>query len=898
MAAYIRSKITNSDFTDVTIEAKDSNAKVRQDGTFKLPVASGINAETPVGSIRYNDVLQKIQFKTDTGWKVIDAITDGLATEQYVNNAINNLAPVARSGNFDDLYNKPNTLAGYGIIDDVASKYYVNEAISSLLGGAPTFLDTLNEIANAINNDPDFSNNVVTQLSNKLNLSGGTLTGPLYLSGPPGAANQAATKAYVDSVTSGIVIYNTDDLPEGSTNLYYTNARATAAAKNAISAGTGVSYNSGTGVVSIGQNVSTSSNVTFNTVTANEFNIEATGDYTVTSATNIVLDAGMEVLVRSPLTLASYTTTQLDDLLVQNGTIAFDSVTGTLKIYTSLGWTEVVGGGGFSGDYNDLINKPVLFSGSYNDLTNKPTIPTNTNQLINGAGFITSSSLTWSNITGKPVFATVATSGSYTDLTNKPDLTTKLNLSGGAMTGALILNGAPIIPNQAATKQYVDDNIPYSILDLGIEDGTDGQVLTTDGAGNFTFKTVSGTGGGGASTWSDISFEGGGFTDPPAEYSDEEVILDGGLLDVDYNSIINPPNIPTALSQLTNDVGFLTSETDSQTLSLVGNQLSISNGNTITLPSTVADYNDLANLPDLSVYQLASSAFSGNYNDLTNTPAIPSKVSDLTNDSGFLTGVTWTQVSGKPTIPSKVSDLTNDVGYMSSVDWSDIISKPSFATVATSGSYNDLSNKPTIPTDVGDLTDTGSLLSGTASILVSTNATGDEGGEVQLAKPPNATLNGGIVFDAYQNRLRIFENGGDYRGIHIDLTKAPAGVAGELMWKKTAFVNAGTFVTMDNLKVSVTTSGARGLSIGAVSTNFTANVSGWFGYTGGGGGASAYNVAYTTTASGSAFGWSFGTEGDTAQYNILDRTNSRMYRVTMMIGGGYINNFICIERLI
>lgn len=29
----------------------------------------------------------------------------------------------------------------------------------------------------------------------------------------------------------------------------------------------------------------------------------------------------------------------------------------------------------FSGDYEDLTNKPTLFSGNYNDLTNKPTIP-------------------------------------------------------------------------------------------------------------------------------------------------------------------------------------------------------------------------------------------------------------------------------------------------------------------------------------------------------------------------------------------------------------------------------------------------------------------------------------------------------------------------------------------
>ena len=44
-------------------------------------------------------------------------------------------------------------------------------------------------------------------------------------------------------------------------------------------------------------------------------------------------------------------------------------------------WNAGTGGGddGFSGDYNDLVNKP--------------TIPTNNNQLTNGAGYITSSSL-------------------------------------------------------------------------------------------------------------------------------------------------------------------------------------------------------------------------------------------------------------------------------------------------------------------------------------------------------------------------------------------------------------------------------------------------------------------------------------------------------------------------
>jgi hypothetical protein len=187
----------------------------------------------------------------------------------------------------------------------------------------------------------------------------------------------------------------------------------------------------------------------------------------------------------------------------------------------------------------------------------------------------------------------------------------------------------------------------------------------------------------------------------------------------------------------------------------------------------------------------------------------------------------------------------------------------------------------------------------TTSPLQIGTGSGDEGGEILLAKSQtnNSLTGSGITIDSYRDRLRIFEQGGNARGVHIDLSKTPTGVSGELIWKTSGFVNAGTFVTLDNLKVSVTTSGNRGLSVGAVSTNFIANVSGWFGYTGGGGGASANTVTYTTTASSSAFGWGFGAEGDGSNYIINDRTNNRVYRVTLMIGASYNNNFISIERL-
>ena len=47
----------------------------------------------------------------------------------------------------------------------------------------------------------------------------------------------------------------------------------------------------------------------------------------------------------------------------------------------------------FSGSYADLTNKPTLFDGAYSSLSGTPTIPSNTNQLTNGAGFITTADL-------------------------------------------------------------------------------------------------------------------------------------------------------------------------------------------------------------------------------------------------------------------------------------------------------------------------------------------------------------------------------------------------------------------------------------------------------------------------------------------------------------------------
>jgi hypothetical protein len=64
-----------------------------------------------------------------------------------------------------------------------------------------------------------------------------------------------------------------------------------------------------------------------------------------------------------------------------------------------------------------------------------------------------------------------------------------------------------------------------------------------------------------------------------------------------------------------------------------------------------------------------------------------------------------------------------------------------------------------------------------------TNSVGDEGGEILLAKPStNTTLVGtGITIDAFQNKIRFFEQGGSARGAYIDLTECVGGAGTNLL---------------------------------------------------------------------------------------------------------------------
>lgn len=125
----------------------------------------------------------------------------------------------------------------------------------------------------------------------------------------------------------------------------------------------------------------------------------------------------------------------------------------------------------------------------------------------------------------------------------------------------------------------------------------------------------------------------------------------------------------------------------------------IKNKPTLATVATTGAYSDLTGTPSL-----ATVATSGSYNDLSNKPTIPTvNNATLTIQKNGSTVKTFTanassNVTANITVPTKTSDLSNDSNFVAS---------SALSTVATSGSYADLTNKPTIPTITMTSTDPG-----------------------------------------------------------------------------------------------------------------------------------------------------------------------------------------------
>ena len=94
--------------------------------------------------------------------------------------------------------------------------------------------------------------------------------------------------------------------------------------------------------------------------------------------------------------------------------------------------------------------------------------------------------------------------------------------------------------------------------------------------------------------------------------------------------------------------------------------------------------------------------------------------------------------------------------------------------------HSSLTSSGSFSTRLSGLENVTSSVSG--NTLISTNASGNEGGEIQLAKSPNSTLSGSnVVIDQYVDRIRIFESGGSSRGAYLNVVSQSSGVGSEIL---------------------------------------------------------------------------------------------------------------------
>ena len=200
----------------------------------------------------------------------------------------------------------------------------------------------------------------------------------------------------------------------------------------------------------------------------------------------------------------------------------------------------------------------------------------------------------------------------------------------------------------------------------------------------------------------------------------------------DVNALPDTTVIPTKTSDLTNDSGFLTSAPVSSVNGETGAVVLDASDvkalpNTTTYVSTVdgssgavttnAVKTTAQSLSDAQKTQArtnigaGTSSFSGNYGDLSNKPTIPSKTSDLTNDSGFInaSGAPVQSVDGdKGTVTTNAVKVVAQT--LTEVQKGIARTNIGAGTSSFSGDYGDLSNKPTIPTKTSDLTNDSGFL--------------------------------------------------------------------------------------------------------------------------------------------------------------------------------------------
>lgn len=247
------------------------------------------------------------------------------------------------------------------------------------------------------------------------------------------------------------------------------------------------------------------------------------------------------------------------------------------------------------------------FSGNYNDLTNKPVIPTATSNLVNDSGFITSAqagdTVSYNQTLGSGVqIGTITINGDTTTIYapsgGSPSGGDTVSWSGnytsstGTQIGTLTISGV----NNPIYGPNPGDTVAYS---ASVATGTALGTLTIDGTQHTIYAPT-------------VPSNVGAFTNDAGYVTSADVSMQmanelaGVAFTGSYENIMDAPE---DLSDFNNDTGFITS-------------------------AALSGYVTSADVATQMQNTLAAVAFDGEYKSLTDAPE---ELSNFANDVGYIT---------------------------------------------------------------------------------------------------------------------------------------------------------------------------------------------------------------------------------------------------------------------
>jgi hypothetical protein len=273
-----------------------------------------------------------------------------------------------------------------------------------------------------------------------------------------------ATKSYVDSAVAGKD--NTDEITEGATNLYFTNARA----RSALSASTGISYNSTTGAISctITQYADSNARAAVSASGSLSYN-SSTGVFSYTTPSTSGISEGSNLYYTDARARAAISGTAPVSYNSSTGAISMAAATSTTNGYMTSTYAAKLDGIA-SGATANTGTVTSVAAGSY--LTGG-TITTTGTLAVDATSANTASKVVARDASGNFSAGTITAALSG----NATTATTATNVSGGSVsattgsfsstvsTGALTVSGA-ITATGEITAYYSDKNLKKDIVEI------------------------------------------------------------------------------------------------------------------------------------------------------------------------------------------------------------------------------------------------------------------------------------------------------------------------------------------------------------------------------------------------------------------------------------------------